>query len=359
MTTITFARHAVALATSIALSTASVLPAAADTFRLRIGAGHPPTLAYVIVASDYFVPEVERRVAEETEHRVRFIEAWSGSVARLTEVAETTSNGLLDIGIAITPFEQSRLYLLTYSYWFPFTSPDPIVQTRVAARLMEENPALAASVEPLGLELLAQSVTENYGIGTVEPWSELSDLAGRRFAAAGSNAPWIEAVDGVVVQMGLGENYTAMQTGLIDGNVIFASPMEGFRLYEVSEQFTDAGFGSFVSTAMLVNAETMDGLPPEVQAIIREVADEWSLRVGQMGAERQAAMQETLVGHGMTWQVLRPEQKADWAARLVDVPNMAAQEANALGLPGTEVFRDYMRILAEEGHEFPVEYVID
>ena len=61
-----------------------VLPghAVADLFTLRIGSGHPagPTV-YVTVMRDYVVPELKRRVAEETEHELRIIEGYGGSIA--------------------------------------------------------------------------------------------------------------------------------------------------------------------------------------------------------------------------------------------------------------------------------------
>ena len=51
------------------------VPAVAETFTLRIGAGHPSgPSAYVTDTERFFVPEVTRRVAAETEHEVVFIE---------------------------------------------------------------------------------------------------------------------------------------------------------------------------------------------------------------------------------------------------------------------------------------------
>lgn len=333
--------------------------ASAENFRLRIGAGHPPALVYVQQASEFFVPEVTRRVAEETDHNVRFIEAWAGSVAKLTEVSDATSKGILDIGIALTPFEQSRLYLLTYSYFFPFTSPDPRVQTKVAMRMLDEVPAMKQSVEGLGLELLAQSSSENYGIGTTEPWEKIEDLAGLKFAAAGSNAAWAEVVDGVAVQMGLGDNYTGMQTGLIDGNLVFASAYVGFKLHEVAKQFTNVDFGSFVSTAMLVNKGTMEELPPEVQTIIREVAREWTFRVAEVSYERQTVASASLKDLGMIVNEAPAEMRAAWGKRLADVPQKAAQEVTELGYDGAEIYKAYIAKLAEEGYQFPYPYTIE
>lgn len=69
-------RMLAAFALGIASALALGLPAAADNFTLRIGSGHPsgPSVCVNLV-ENVFVPEVTRRVAEETSHTVTFIQA--------------------------------------------------------------------------------------------------------------------------------------------------------------------------------------------------------------------------------------------------------------------------------------------
>ena len=71
----------------------------AETFKLRIGAGHPPVLPYTSQAKAFFVPEVIKRVKAQTGHDIVFTEAYGGSVAKLPEVLEATRSGLLDFGL--------------------------------------------------------------------------------------------------------------------------------------------------------------------------------------------------------------------------------------------------------------------
>ena len=66
-------------------------PALADNFNLRIAAGHPAApLASVNQLNKTFVPNVTKRVAAETDHTVRFIEGYGGTIANLFEVLEST-----------------------------------------------------------------------------------------------------------------------------------------------------------------------------------------------------------------------------------------------------------------------------
>ena len=80
--------------------------ASADTFTLRIGSGHPsgPSV-YVTDVEKFFVPEVKRRVSEETGHQVDFVEGYGGSIAGVAETLEAVQDGILDIGAYCFCFE--------------------------------------------------------------------------------------------------------------------------------------------------------------------------------------------------------------------------------------------------------------
>ncbi|NNC66383.1 MAG: hypothetical protein HKN84_16490, partial [Gammaproteobacteria bacterium] len=50
----------------------------ADVFTLRVGSGHPGgAIVYATGMRDFLVPELRRRVAEETEHELRIIEGYA------------------------------------------------------------------------------------------------------------------------------------------------------------------------------------------------------------------------------------------------------------------------------------------
>lgn len=84
---------------AIAALLATAVPAAADSFTLRIGSGHPKGPApYVTTMSDFFAVEVSRRIAEETDHTVEFIEAYGGAIAGVADTLESVQQGILDIG---------------------------------------------------------------------------------------------------------------------------------------------------------------------------------------------------------------------------------------------------------------------
>lgn len=206
---------------------AATLPAyaGAEEYLLRMGGGHTPGLTYVSVFNTHFIDEVKRRVSEETPHEVDFITAWGGSAASVDNAIESVQIGALDIILSPVAFEQSRAPLLNYSAMVPFTTSDPILQNRVAMRMLDEVPALQESMEPYNAHVLAQMVTEAYGLATTFEWEAPADLQGERIAMAGSNVRLFAPLHTVPLNLGIADHYQAMQTGLASGSLFMLSGM--------------------------------------------------------------------------------------------------------------------------------------
>ncbi|MFV0244709.1 MAG: hypothetical protein ACK5IB_06795 [Qingshengfaniella sp.] len=330
--------------------------AQADTFLLRMGGGHTTGLTYVSVFDGYFADEVSSRVKAETGHTIRFIKAWGGSVAKVDGAIEAVQNGTLDIGLSPIGFEQSRAALLNYSAMVPFTTDDPVLQGRVATRMLAEVPALRDSMAPYKAHVLAQMVTEAYGLATSFDWTTIAELEGKRIAMAGTNAPLFVPLKVVPVNLGVGEHYQAMQTSLADGSLFFISGMESFQLKEVANTFTRTGFGALSTVVAFMNEGTRTKLPAEVVAIIDQVAAEAAIIVAEKSAERDRVLAEKLASEGITVRDLSDEQKTLWAEKVTDLPRQAVEGLAARGYPTAEVLKHYIQILGEEGYDFPVQY---
>ena len=85
--------------------------AQAETFKLRIASGHPAANTYVNLMTTFFVPEVTKRVAEKTQHKVEFIEGYGGAMVKVADTLEGVQSGVVDIGGYCFCFEPSNLPL--------------------------------------------------------------------------------------------------------------------------------------------------------------------------------------------------------------------------------------------------------
>ncbi|MES2785318.1 MAG: TRAP transporter substrate-binding protein DctP [Pseudomonadota bacterium] len=334
----------------------AAVSANADSYTLRMGGGHTPGLTYVHVYDTFFTEEVIKRVKTKTGHDIRFIKAWGGSVAKVDGALEAVQKGSLDIGLSPIGFEQARAGLLNYSAYMPFTSDDPVLQQKVANRMLKEVPALQESVKQYNAYVLAQMVTEAYGFATNFQVNRMDDLKGRRIAMAGTNAPLFIPTGAVPVTLGIGEHYQAMQNGLADGSLFFISGLEAFKLREVAKHFTKAGFGSYSTLVAFMNTQTRAKLPKEVVSIIDEVAQEAADKVATISKQRDQDIEARAHEGGVKVTVLAATEKRRWAELVKDLPSKAARELDAKGQPASQVLKTYIRFLSEAGYKFPIEY---
>ncbi|MDB2407870.1 C4-dicarboxylate TRAP transporter substrate-binding protein [Jannaschia sp.] len=346
---------------AIALATAIAGPAAADSFTLRIGSGHPkgPT-PYVNTMSDGFAAEVTRRVAEETDHRVTFIEAYGGAIAGVADTLESVQQGILDIGAFCICFEPSKMFLHNFPYYLAF-GPGKSSDAIAAARLVYDgNPWLKdVMTDEYGQRFLGLGVWDNYHLGTKDEWSTVEDLRGVKVGGAGPNLPWLDYIQAIPVQSTLPEGYLALKTGVYNGWLMVPSAYNGFKFYEPAPYYTLIGFGAMPVIMMTMNEARLASLPEDVRAIILEEGAKWEDGNGAAMDAVQTAGLAALAENGAIIKELPEQVRADWAASLAEFPKLQAAEAEGRGLPALVVMQAYIDAAKEVGHTWPVEYDLE
>jgi TRAP-type C4-dicarboxylate transport system substrate-binding protein len=347
------------LLTSALLSSLLIANSAhADTFKLRIGAGHPPVLPYTSQAKSFFVPEVTKRVKAKTGHTLVFTEAYGGSVAKLPEVLEATKSGLLDFGLLSTPFEPKNLFLQNYGYHVPFGQNDPVKAGKIARKLYEEIPELKTSLYAHNQEVLSVFACSNYNIITKQKISKPSDLKGVKLMAAGANAVWLGGTGAIPVQSGLPQAYNSLQTGVYEGVLMHFAGMKGFKLFEPAKFISVVNFGSIPINLMTVNRKTWQSLPSDVRTIIKEVALEYEQRVNQQTKEADKAAVDAMVAAGATVTEFSKSDIDAWVKALREVPKKAGEEGNSYGVPMQKLLSRYIQLLKEDGNNLVAGYQV-
>ena len=335
--------------------------ASAETFTLRIGSGHPNGPAiYVADVANYFVPEVERRVAAETEHEVQFVEGYGGAIAGVAETLEAVQNGILDIGATCMCFEPAKLFLHNFPYYAPFGPQDSAQEMAAVRAVYDQVPWLTEQFESeYDQVLLGLHGWDNYHLGTTDPWETVADLQGVKIGGAGPNLPWLEYAGAIPVQSTLPDGYLSLQTGVYNGWLMFPSSYLGFKFHEPAPYYTRIGFGAMAVNALTMNQRSFDRMPPEVQTILMEVGRAYE---DQAGASLNAAQERGIEGlreAGAFITDLPEEARAQWAQSLAKFSNRQAEEADGRGMPGSEVMRAYIAAASEAGYDWPVDYAIE
>ncbi len=331
--------------------------ARAETFRLTIGAGHPVDAStWITSMRDYLEVEVKKRVEATTPHKIEWVEAYGGSVAKLGEVLEAIESGLMDIGDVHIPFEPSKLMAHNFSYFIPFGAPDALVASKAAKKVYDDYPQLKDILEKKYNQVfIGIGGVSCYNLVTTFPWEKVEQLKGRKVAAAGPNIPWLLPVGIVPVQSNLNEAYTSMQTGVYQGWVMFAQATVSFKLHEVAKHFTVTDFAAIPNVLITMNRNTWKKLPKEVQEIFRDVGSKYHLVQTPISNQKDEQAKKIMKDAGCTVRALTWDEKVKWANSLPDIPKERIAEINKAGMPG-DVVRAYYMNLKAAGVKFPREW---
>ncbi len=329
----------------------------AETFRLTIGAGHPVDASVWITSMrDFLQVEVKKRVEAQTPHKIEWVEAYGGSIAKLGEVLEAVESGLMDIGDVHVPFEPSKLMAHNFAYFIPFGTPDPIMAGKAARKVFDDHPQLREILEKKYNQIyLATGAVNCYHLATTFPWEKIEQLKGRKIAAAGPNIPWLLAVGITPVQSNLNEAYTSLQTGVYHGWVMVPDATVSFKLHEVARHYVMTDFGAIANTLITINRNTWKKLPKEVQEIFLDVGKQYHLVQTPLAVAKAERAFKTMKDSGCTVRALTWEEKVKWANAISNIPKERAAEISKAGGPG-EVMEAYYHNLKAAGFKFPREW---
>lgn len=346
------------LAATICMSAMPTLTSA-DTINIRMGSGHPVgLLAYTETATEWFAPELKKRIEEQTDHTVNIQEFHAGQVAKVTEVLEATRDGLLDIGFISLIFEPSNGFIQNFTLFLPFNSPDATVVTEAALATYEAYPELFEVFETEhGQKWLGGACLANYGVGTNFGWEAFADLEGHKIAGAGINLDWIAGA--TPVASNLNEAYQSIQSGVYAGYLSASPWWHTFKLNEVAPYFTKTDFGAQFLNAVTINMNTWNALPDDVKPIVEQLGREWAGVTAEVCARNDASGLAKLKELGVEVTEISDAAKTDWATALAQFPNRMAAEANDRDLPGSGVLNFYMNKVEELGHTWPYRYEIE
>lgn len=350
-----FLKTSVAVATTVTLGSSAY----AEDITLRIGSGHPPGVVYAGLMIDYFQPEFKKRVEERTDHTINFVEGYSGSIVKVTEVLEGVQDGIIDIGGFCYCFEPSNLPLHAFQVMMPFGTMDPVTSLAVAQDVYAEVPYLEDVFQDKFNQVLLSRIADGgYNLGTSFPWEDLSDLKDQKIAGAGLNLNWLEYAGVSPVQSSLATAYTEMTTNVYEGWIMFPSAWVNLKLYEPGPYYTLIGFGSMTWHGLTMNQDTYNELPEDVREILHEVAADYEEQTGIVNQREYDRLVEELRGL-ITVNEIDADVRKAWAESLADWPQSMANDLESQGLPAKQVLNLVLEKAEERGYEWPVRYVIE
>ena len=339
---------------------AAATVSAQETIRLRIASGHPPVNTYVNLMQNFFVPEVTKRVAERTKHKVEFVEGYGGAMVKVADTLEGVQSGIIDIGGYCFCFEPSNLPLHAFQIMLPFGTMGPVKSLKVARAVYDKVPYMSKVFEDKYRQKLIALIADNgYNLGTNFEWNKVADLKGQKIAGAGLNLKWLEFAGATPVQSSLADAYTVdadRRVQRLDHVPVRLGQLQALRGRQVLHR-------DRLRRDHLARPDHQFGALG--QAAERGAGHHPGSRQGVRGEDRHGERGE------LSEAARRPEgARAPTCARCRDKVRAGLGEvARGLaeaegpgtrrqGLPGTQVLETALEAAEKNGHKWPVRYSV-
>ncbi len=340
-------------ALAMALTVAAVPAMAGETVKAVVIDGYPAGALWVKEFTNFFIPEVDKRLAKSGNYVMEWQESYGGSIVKPKGVLEGIQLGLGDIGIVTTIFHNSKLPSQAISAVTPFVAADARAVAKAVDEIAKEFPTMQNEFAAQNQVYLATGVVlDTYQLFSKNPINSLADVEGGKVAGAGMNLRYLEGIEGAAgVRGGLTDFYNMLQTGLVDHAMLWPEAAKTFKIVDVAPYMLRANIGAVNSKTITVNKDYWDGLPGEVQDVLKEVAVLYRDHVAGIAMDRAAASRDAFIAAGGTIVEMDPAEREAWVKA---IPDIAAEWANGLddrGEPGTEMLAAYLAKLRDAGYE--------
>ena len=325
----------------------------ADTkeVNLVIATTHPPTLPWVSLLRDEFIPAFEKGIyALEPFTELRWTKAW-GSLYKWHDSLSAAEIGLSDIAWVGSVWESSRLPLSNVTYSLPFITDDLVTLLEVVNDLHESIPQMKEEWEKCNVKFLGATGVDTYHLLTKFPVKNFADLKGKKILAPGTARIWLRGSGAIPVNGALTTYYTQLKTGVADGALTILTGAYPFRLHEVAPNLTLVGLGAQSVGALVVNLDKWKGMSAMWQLLLKELARSYSKRSAQIAEIRASQAMASLVTEGISVTELGPNEKEKWMRALSPLGKNWVERNEEKGLPAKEVVGALMRELRKRGVE--------
>ncbi|MFM5908580.1 MAG: TRAP transporter substrate-binding protein DctP [Novosphingobium sp.] len=284
-------------------------------------------------------------VTKASQGRIAIKPYWSGSLLSSDMSMVEIRHGLADIGLVTPIYARGGTHMLRAQSGFYGGIKSIGDQVAVYDCLNDRFPQFGKELH--GLHVLAAQGGNFPGVLTrTKPVRSLADLKGLRLRAQSDAIDVLRALGADPVNMPMGEVYSALAKGVIDGVVAPADTIKSLHFAEVAHHFTTLRFSRGAYPARAMSDRAWRRLPPDLQGILSDSRRVWESALEREVLKAEAAGVNYASGHGVE---MIPFPEAEQAKLDALYNRYALDQARALsgvGLDGVPVFEEAQRLIA-------------
>ena len=275
-----------------------------------------------------FIKDLEARSGGQL--KIRFFPA--GTLLTAPKMYDGVVEGIADIGFSNIGYTFGR-FRMTEVLDLPLGFPNAWVANHVANDFFREfKPKEWDKIHMLSMHTSPVNVV----ISATKPVNKMEDLKGMTLRGLGFIAEVVSALGGTPRPIPTPEAYEAIQKRVIDGLMLPMETMRAFRYAEVAKYVTECWpIGQVYTFYMVMNKDTWNKLPPNIQKIINEYPFEEKLAA--MWNEIDIDGKKYGMEKGLKFIELPPEEIAKWKKAVEPVLDKYVKSMVAAGYQEKEV----------------------
>lgn len=292
--------------------------------------------------------KVAALVAERTGGEVELQLFPSSQLGNARQMVESTQFGAIE-GTVMPGAFLSGFDPVVSVLDLPFLFP----ADRAKAQELREGPFgqyVLDSFESRGLRAVALWPNGRKSMTSARPLPDRAAFEGQKFRVMDSKIliEQFSAVGASAVAIPFGELYTALQTGVVDGEENPLDTIATMKFHEVQEHLVVSEHG-VIEDVFLFNPIWWDGLPEAHRTVIREAIEEVRPETEAMKEAAQKKALATIREAGVEVRELGPEERRAWRELMFPRAEAAYLErAGEEGRKALEIYRSEARRLGLE-----------
>lgn len=285
-------------------------------------------------ADQTWIDYVEKR----SGGKLRIRTFWSGTLLSSDMSMEELRHGVADIGLVTPIYVKGGTHLIRIQSGFYSGARTVESQVALYRCIAAANPQVARELE--GLKVLAVQGGSLPGIVTRDrPVHTLADLKGLRLRAPTELLSVLETFGVDAINMPMGDVYSAMAKGEIDGVVAPADTFRALHFAEVAHYFADLPIPRGAYPARAMNIARWNGLSPELRAILEAGTPVWEAALAREVRKALGTGFDEARKKGVKISSLSKADEARFEARYLEDAARNAQGLQKWGIDGMAAFK--------------------
>lgn len=276
-------------------------------------------------------------IQQNSNGTLRIKPNWSGALLSADHSMIELRHGIADIGLITPIYVKGGTHLIRIQSGF--YSGTTTVETQVALYhcLEASNEQFARELE--GLHILAIQGGSLPGIITTKvPINSLDDLKGMRLRAPTELLNVLKLLGADPVNMPMGDVYSALAKGILDGVVAPLDTFKALHFAEVTQYYADLEIPRGAYPARAMSTQRWSQLSPAHQQLLSSGEQVWEAALARQVELGLEEGRETAIASGVVFTHIAPEEQQRFEMLYLEMARQNAASLSNYGIDGDSVF---------------------